>query len=117
MTPLNRIERDPQPGNSYRMPNACHAVAGGGCTEAAPSVKREQETVKKRPKRGKAKVAIDRKNISSNRKTVKERAKPPKQKGGSLRNPKAQQKLLKPRSPSPYKTKNSPGLKRTGLKF
>ena len=52
MTPLSRIERDPQPGNSYRMPNACHAVAGGGCTEAAPSVKREQETVKKRPKKG-----------------------------------------------------------------
>ena len=95
MTPLGRIERDPQPGNSYRMPNACHAVAGGGCTEAAPSVKREQETVKKRPKRGKAKVAIDRKKISSNRKNGKRKSETSETEGGEFKEPEGTTKTIK----------------------
>ena len=95
MTPLGRIERDPQPGNSYRMPNACHAVAGGGCTEAAPSVKREQETVKKRSKRGYGQSGHRPKKDLLKPKNGKRKSETSETEGGKFKEPEGPTKLLK----------------------
>ena len=58
-----------------------------------------------------------RKRMSPTEKRQKGAEKNPETEGGEFKEHVGTTKTIKPRSPSPSKTKNSPGLKRTGLKF